>query len=76
MMERLLFAQAEFPANFIDEGWFRCVTHEFYRNGRRRYESRYLLTWRGINHLIDLAVTKKLVLLPCEKPILFPRVIA
>lgn len=50
--------------SYIDKGWFRCVTHEYWRNGRRRYENRYLLTWRGINNLIDLAITDKLVLLP------------
>jgi len=52
---------------YIDKGWFRCVAHEYWRNGRRRYENRYLLTWRGINNLIDLAVTDRLVALPCDK---------
>ena len=50
--------------SYIDKGWFQCVAHEYWRNGRRRYENRYLLTWRGINNLIDLAVTDKLVILP------------
>ena len=52
---------------YIDKGWFRCVAHEYFRNGRRRYENRYLLTWRGVNNLIDLAITDKLVVLPAPQ---------
>jgi prophage antirepressor-like protein len=49
---------------YLDSGWFRCVTYEYWRAGKRRYETRYLLTWRGISELIDIAIDDKLVAIP------------
>jgi prophage antirepressor-like protein len=51
---------------YIDIGWFKCVAHEYWRNGKRRYENRYLLTWRGVSGLIDLAINEKLITIPAD----------
>jgi anti-repressor protein len=57
---------------YIDRGWFRCVTHEYWRNGKHRYETRYLLTWRGLSCLIDIAIDDKLVNLSAPKQYCLP----
>ena len=57
---------------YIDRRWFREVVHEWKRHGRRRYELRYLLTQRGWNGIIDLAVREHVISPPLPKDYCLP----
>jgi len=57
---------------YIDRGWFREVVHEWKRRGQRRYELRYLITQRGFNSIIDLAIRERLIDLPLPKDYCLP----
>jgi phage antirepressor YoqD-like protein len=57
----------------IDLDWFRLVMHEWKRQGRRRYEPRYLITQRGFNGMIDLAVRERVIDLPIPKNYCLPQ---
>jgi phage antirepressor YoqD-like protein len=52
---------------YIDMDWFRLVMHEWKRRGQRRYEPRYLITQRGFNGMIDMAVRERIISLPVPK---------
>jgi prophage antirepressor-like protein len=64
---------------YIEKDWFRLVMHEWKRNQIRRYEPRYLITQRGFNSMIDLAIREKVIELPLPKqdclPHLFDEII-
>jgi phage antirepressor YoqD-like protein len=49
---------------YIDDKWFFPLIHEWKRNRNRRYEFRYLITQRGFNKLVDLAIQERLITLP------------
>jgi phage antirepressor YoqD-like protein len=57
---------------YIDLDWFRLVMHEWKRHGRRRYEPRYLITQRGFNGMIDLAIRERVIDLPVPKNYCLP----
>jgi phage antirepressor YoqD-like protein len=52
---------------YIDLDWFRLVMHEWKRRGRRRYEPRFLITQRGFNAIIDIAIRERVITLPIPK---------
>jgi len=52
---------------YIDLDWFRLVMHEWKRQGRRRYEPRFLITQRGFNAIIDMAIRERVITLPIPK---------
>jgi hypothetical protein len=58
---------------YIDLDWFRLVMHEWKRQGRRRYEPRYLITQRGFNGMIDLAIRERVIDLPIPKNYCLPQ---
>jgi len=57
---------------YIDNDWFRLVMHEWKRRGQRRYEPRYLITQRGFNAMIDMAIREKIICLPIPKNYCLP----
>ena len=57
---------------YIDLDWFRLVMHEWKRQGRRRYEPRYLITQRGFNAIIDMAIREHVIDLPVPKNYCLP----
>ena len=57
---------------YIDLDWFRLVMHEWKRQGRRRYEPRFLITQRGFNGMIDLAIRERVIDLPIPKTYCLP----
>ena len=57
---------------YIDRDWFRLVMHEWKRRGVRRYEPRYLITQRGFNGMIDLALRERVIHLPLPKDYCLP----
>ena len=57
---------------YIDLDWFRLVMHEWKRQGRRRYEPRFLITQRGFNAMIDLAIRERVIDLPIPKNYCLP----
>jgi phage antirepressor YoqD-like protein len=58
---------------YIDLDWFRLVMHEWQRQGRRRYEPRYLITQRGFNGMIDLAIRERVIDLPIPRNYCLPQ---
>ena len=52
---------------YIDLDWFRLVMHEWKRRGQRRYEPRFLITQRGFNAIIDMAIRERVITLPIPK---------
>ena len=46
---------------------FRLVMHEWKRRGQRRYEPRFLITQRGFNAIIDMAIRERVIALPVPK---------
>ena len=52
---------------YIDLDWFRLVMHEWKRRGQRRYEPRFLITQRGFNAIIDMAIRERVIDLPVPK---------
>jgi hypothetical protein len=52
---------------YLDLDWFRLVMHEWKRRGQRRYEPRFLITQRGFNAMIDLAIRERVIDLPIPK---------
>jgi prophage antirepressor-like protein len=52
---------------YLDLDWFRLVMHEWKRKGQRRYEPRFLITQRGFNAMIDLAIRERVITLPIPK---------
>jgi prophage antirepressor-like protein len=52
---------------FIESDWFRIVMHEYKRKGIRRFESRYMITQRGFNNIIHLAIREKIIEPPIPK---------
>ena len=59
---------------YIDNDWFRLVMHEWKRRGQRRYEPRYLITQRGFNAMIDMAIRENIICLPIPKNYCLPYV--
>jgi len=57
---------------YIDRDWFRLVMHEWKRRGVRRYEPRYLITQRGFNGMIDLAIREHVIHMPLPKDYCLP----
>jgi hypothetical protein len=57
---------------YIELDWFRLVMHEWKRWGVRRYEPRYLITQRGFNGMIDLAIREHVINLPLPKDYCLP----
>jgi phage antirepressor YoqD-like protein len=57
---------------YIDLDWFRLVMHEWKRQGRRRYEPRFLITQRGFNGIIDMAIRERVIDLPIPKTYCLP----
>ena len=57
---------------YIERDWFRLVMHEWKRRGVRRYEPRYLITQRGFNGMIDLAIREHVISLPLPKDYCLP----
>jgi len=57
---------------YINRDWFRLVMHEWKRRGVRRYEPRYLITQRGFNGMIDLAIREHVIHLPLPKDYCLP----
>jgi prophage antirepressor-like protein len=59
---------------YIDLDWFRLVMHEWKRRGQRRYEPRFLITQRGFNAIIDMAIRERVITLPIPKTDCLPYV--
>jgi len=57
---------------YIDLDWFRLVMHEWKRHGRRRYEPRFLITQRGFNAMIDMAIRERVIDIPIPKNYCLP----
>ena len=57
---------------YIDQDWFRLVMHEWNRRGQRRYEPRYLITQRGFNGMVDMAIRERVICLPLPKNYCLP----
>ena len=57
---------------YIDLDWFRLVMHEWKRRGQRRYEPRFLVTQRGFNAIIDMAIRERVIDLPVPKNYCLP----
>jgi phage antirepressor YoqD-like protein len=57
---------------YIDLDWFRLVMHEWKRRGQRRYEPRFLITQRGFNAIIDMAIRERVIDLPVPKNYCLP----
>ena len=57
---------------YIDLDWFRLVMHEWKRRGQRRYEPRFLITQRGFNAIIDMAIREQVIALPVPKNYCLP----
>ena len=57
---------------YIDLDWFRLVMHEWKRRGQRRYEPRFLITQRGFNAIIDMAIRERVIDLPIPKNYCLP----
>jgi len=57
---------------YIERDWFRQVMHEWKRRGVRRYEPRFLITQRGFNGIIDLAIRERVIDLPLPKNYCLP----
>ena len=47
---------------------------EWKRRGQRRYEPRFLLTQRGFNAIIDMAIRERVIALPVPKNYCLPYV--
>jgi phage antirepressor YoqD-like protein len=57
---------------YIDLDWFRLVMHEWKRCGQRRYEPRFLITQRGFNAIVDMAIRERVIDLPVPKNYCLP----
>jgi phage antirepressor YoqD-like protein len=57
---------------FIDLDWFRPVMHWRKHRDRLRYEPRFLITQRGFNAMIDLAIRERVIDLPIPKNYCLP----
>jgi prophage antirepressor-like protein len=59
---------------YIERDWFRMVMHEYKRKGSLRYEARYMITQRGFNNMIDLAIREKIIEIPAPKQNYLPHI--
>lgn len=57
---------------YIENGWFAARVSEFKRRGKRRYETRYFITNRGLNGIVDLAIRENMLSLPAPKQVCLP----
>jgi len=46
--------------------------HEWKRRGQRRYEPRFLITQRGFNAIVDMAIRERVIDLPVPKNYCLP----
>lgn len=57
---------------YLDLKWFKAVVHEWFRKGKRRYETRYLFTHKGLSGIVDMAIRENMIRLPAPKEYCLP----